>query len=462
MIDILTENITFSELTIGQSASRTQLITKEDIELVAKVSGDCNPTHVDESYGLEHGGLVAHRALANLLVSGVIANELPGPGTSYISQSMTWSSNYIIRIGDTVKTHVKVISKKISGLSNVVELETICYVDANIVAYGLAIVDAPVEKISRPLVSMPDVRMVRHNALQTLLTTARGYGAAKVAVVFPDDKESLEAAIDAWKEGLIIPILIGNEIKILKIAEANKLDLADLRIIDAKYGTEAAEIAVSLARSKEVQAIMKGSLHTDELMSAVVSKTNGLRTGRRISHCFVMYPPNYHKGLIVTDAAINIEPDLDAKIDIVQNAIDLAIALGISQPKVAILCAVETVNPKMQSTLDAATLCKMADRGQIKGGLLDGPLAFDNAISKEAARIKKITSEVAGDPDILLAPNLEAGNMIAKELTFLADSDAAGIVLGAAVPIILTSRADSIMTRLASCAIGTILAHRQN
>jgi phosphotransacetylase len=308
---------------------------------------------------------------------------------------------------------------------------------------------------------MPDIRMVRHNALQALLDTAKGYGAVNVAVVFTNDKESLQAAIDAWKEGLITPVLIGNEIKMLKIAEKNKLDLTNLRIVDAKYGPEAAEIAVSLVRTNEVQALMKGSLHTDELMSAVVSKTTGLRTGRRISHCFVMYPPNYHKGLIVTDAAINITPDIDAKVDIVQNAIDLAIALGITQPKVAILCAVETVNPKMQSTLDAATLCKMADRGQIIGGLLDGPLAFDNAISAEAARIKGIISKVAGDPDILLAPNLEAGNMVAKELTFLADSDCAGIVLGAQVPIILTSRADSLMTRLASCAIGNILAHKQ-
>lgn len=461
MVDILTENIIFSELTIGQTASRSQLITKEDIELVAKVSGDCNPTHVDDSYGSMHGGLVAHRALANLLISGVIANDLPGPGTVYISQSMAWSDTHIIRVGDTVETHVKIVNKEVSKGKNIVELETTCFVEGNLVASGVAIVDAPVEKISRPIISMPDIRMVRHNALQALLDTAKGYGAVKVAIVFPDDKESFLAAIDAWKEGLITPILIGNQMHMLEIAAQHKINLADLKIIDVKYGYEAAEIAVSLARSKEVQAIMKGSLHTDEIMSAVVSKTTGLRTGRRISHCFVMYPPNYHKGLIVTDAAINIEPDLDAKIDIVQNAIDLAIALGVSQPKVAILCAVETVNPKMQSTLDAATLCKMADRGQITGGLLDGPLAFDNAISKEAARIKKITSEVAGDPDILLAPNLEAGNMIAKELTFLADSDCAGIVLGAQVPIILTSRADSIMTRLASCAIGTILAHKQ-
>jgi phosphotransacetylase len=232
-----------------------------------------------------------------------------------------------------------------------------------------------------------------------------------------------------------------------------------LQIVDAPDGPGSAKKAVELIREGKAEVLMKGSLHTDELMSAIVSRDGGLRTGRRISHAFVMDVPTYHKVLIVTDAAINIAPTLEDKVDICQNAIDLAISLGLEKPKVAILCAVETVNSKMPATLDAAALCKMAERGQIKGGLLDGPLAFDNAISKEAAKTKGIKSEVAGDPDILLAPDLEAGNILAKQLSFLANADSAGMVLGARVPVILTSRADSVRSRIASCAVAKLIAH---
>ena len=275
----------------------------------------------------------------------------------------------------------------------------------------------------------------------------------------PCEASALAGAVEAAQKKLIVPILVGPAAKIAETAKSAGLDLGGLEIIDVPDSHAAAEKAVALVREGRAEVLMKGSLHTDELLSAVVSREKGLRTGRRISHAFLMDVPTYHKVLIVTDAAINIAPTLEDKVDICQNAIDLAISLGVEKPKVAILAAVETVNSKMPATLDAAALCKMADRGQIKGGMLDGPLAFDNAISKEAAKTKGIDSEVAGDPDILLAPDLEAGNILAKQLSFLANADSAGLVLGARVPIILTSRADSVRSRIASCAVAVLVAH---
>jgi phosphotransacetylase len=269
----------------------------------------------------------------------------------------------------------------------------------------------------------------------------------------------LAGPIEAAALGLIQPTLIGPAAKIAEIARAHSIELGTTPIIDVPHSHAAAAKAVELVRSGQAELLMKGSLHTDELLSAVVARDTGLRTGRRLSHVFIMDVPTYHKVLIVTDAAINISPSLEDKVDIVQNAIDLAISLGVARPKVAILGAVETVTSKMPATIDAAALCKMSERGQIRGGVLDGPLAFDNAISREAAQMKGITSEVAGDPDILLAPDLEAGNMLAKQLTFLANADSAGLVLGARVPIILTSRADSVRSRIASCGVAMLAAH---
>jgi phosphate acetyltransferase len=279
------------------------------------------------------------------------------------------------------------------------------------------------------------------------------------AVAHPCEASALSGAIEAGDLGLIKPILVGPIAKIQEIAKAAGVDLRNIELVDAPHSVAAAAKAVALVREGKAELLMKGSLHTDEVMSAVVSREGGLRTGRRISHVFVMDVPTYHKVLIVTDGAINIAPTLEDKVDICQNAIDLAVSLGREKPKVAILCAVETVNSKMQATLDAAALCKMAERGQIKGGILDGPLAFDNAISRDAAKTKGIQSEVAGDPDILLAPDLEAGNILAKQLSFLANADSAGLVLGAKVPIILTSRADSVRSRIASCGVAMLAAH---
>jgi phosphate acetyltransferase len=297
-----------------------------------------------------------------------------------------------------------------------------------------------------------------HEKYQRLLDTAKTLQPVVTAVAHPCDESSLSGAVDAAKLGLIKPILVGPKAKIDAIAKQYKLNISDYELVDAPHSNAAAAKAVELVRAGKAEALMKGSLHTDELMAEVVRKDTGLRTARRISHCFVMDVPAYPDALIISDAAVNIAPTLEDKVHIVQNAIDLARALRVAEVRVAILSAMETVNPKVPSTIEAAALCKMADRGQITGGILDGPLALDNAISLEAAQIKKITSPVAGRANVLIVPDLEAGNMLAKSLSFLAGADSAGIVLGAKVPIILTSRADSVMARLASCAVAVFVA----
>ena len=302
----------------------------------------------------------------------------------------------------------------------------------------------------------------RHAKYDTLIARCEALPPVRTAVVHPCDAASLQGAIEAGAIGIIQPILVGTEGKIRRIAAEAGIDISGLAIVDAPYSHAAAARAVEMVRAGEAAAIMKGSLHTDEIMAAIVCRATGIRTARRVSHVFIMDVPTYPKLLFITDAAVNIAPTLDEKVDIVANAIELAQALGVERPKVAILSAVETVTAKIPSTIDAAALCKMAERGQIKGGILDGPLAFDNAISREAALTKGIVSPVAGDADILLVPDLEAGNMLAKELTFLANADAAGIVLGARVPVILTSRADSVRARLASCAVAAIYSHARS
>jgi phosphotransacetylase len=291
-----------------------------------------------------------------------------------------------------------------------------------------------------------------------LIARATSKPAVLTAIVWPCDEVSLGGAYQAFKDKLIVPFLVGPEVRIRQLAQMMQLDLGTIRIVDTADTRSAAFRAVEMARKGEVQMLMKGSLHTDELMSAVVSRDGGMRTGRRISHVFALDVPSYHKPLFVTDAAINIQPDLETKIDILQNAIDMMLKVGVTNPKVGILSAVESVNAAIPSTLDAAALCKMVDRGQITGAIVDGPLAFDNAISSDAARIKKIKSPVAGDVDLLLVPNLEAGNILFKQLQYLAGALAAGVVVGSKVPIVLTSRADGELARMASCALGVLLA----
>jgi phosphate acetyltransferase len=324
---------------------------------------------------------------------------------------------------------------------------------------GTAVTMAPAEKIRRPRVALPELQLRRHDRYQQLVSLCASLEPIPTAVVHPCDQTSLEGAVRSAEAGLIVPVLVGPEAKIRSVAQSQGLNIAQYEIVSTEHSHAAAAKAVALARAGKVEALMKGSLHTDELMHEVTATETGLRTARRISHAFVMDVPRYAEPLIITDAAINIFPNLEDKRDICQNAIDLAQVLGFKEPRVAILSAVETVTEKIPSTLVAAALCKMADRGQITGGLVDGPLAFDNAVSEQAAQTKHIVSPVAGKANILLVPDLEAGNMLAKQLTYMADADAAGIVPGALIPIMLTSRADTPRTRIASAAVAVLLAH---
>ena len=454
------ENRTYDEIKVGDSATLVRTLRPDDIQMFAIMSGDMNPTHVDPEYAKSSSfrEVVAHGMWGGVLISNVLGTQFPGPGTVYVDQTLHFER--AVRVGDTLT--VKVTCQRKFDHNHHILFDCLCTnQDGLKVIQGTAEVLAPTEKVRRPKVNLPELRLseTKKSRYEHLLEVSKGLSAIRMGVAHPCDPESLKGALLARDRGLIEPTLVGPEDKIRAIAEQYTLDLAGCTIINVAHSHAAAETAVKLARDGQVEALMKGSLHTDELMSEVVAKETGLRTERRISHVFVMDVPTYPRPLLITDAAVNVAPTLEDKADIVQNAIDLALMLHIVEPKVAILAAVETVNPKMQSTLDAAALCKMADRGQIRGGLLDGPLAFDNAISVVAARSKGIKSVVAGQADILLVPDIESGNMLAKQLEYLAEALAAGIVLGTRVPIVLTSRADSAQTRTASTAVAVVMAH---
>jgi phosphate acetyltransferase/phosphate butyryltransferase len=453
----LLENRVFEDIAIGDSASLTRTITLDDIALFSVISGDINPAHLDADYAatdLFHH-IIAQGVLTAGLISAVLGTKLPGPGTIYLGQDLQFRAP--VSPGDTITATVTV-TERVPEKHRLV-LDCHCRNQEGVeVIRGTATVVAPIEKISRRAMTLPEVRLLRHENLRGLLERASAGQPLPTAIAHPCDEVSLLAAVEAAARGLITPILVGPEQKIRAVAAAHNIDISGLRIEPAAHSHDSAARAVALVRSGAAKLLMKGSLHTDELLHEVMQAQTGLRTGRRLSHVYVMDVPSYPRPLMVTDAAINIAPTLEDKRSIVQNAIDLAQMLGIAAPRVAILAAVETVNPEMQSTLDAAALCKMAERGQITGGVLDGPLAFDNAVNLAAAAQKGIVSPVAGMADILVVPNIEAGNILAKQLTFLANADAAGIVLGASVPIILTSRADSERARLASCALAVIVA----
>lgn len=454
------ENKTFDEIKVGDTADLTRTLGVRDIELFAVMSGDVNPAHVDQEFAnsdMFHK-VIAHGMWGGALISALLGTELPGPGTIYLNQSLSFRRP--VGLGDTVTVRVTVREKHADGKRLILDCECLNQ-NSEVVIKGEAEVIAPDEKVRRPRVILPEVHLHERGArYQSLIEATRNLAPIRTAIVHPCDRKALEGAIEAQREGLIVPVLVGPEAKIRAAAGEAGIALGDIEIIDAPHSHAAALQAVELVRAGRVEALMKGTLHTDEIMAAVIDKATGLRTERRMSHVFALDVPTYPKPLFVTDGAINIYPDLAAKRDIVQNAIDLAQALGIKSPKVAILSAVETVNPKITSTVEAAALCKMADRGQITGGFIDGPLAFDNAVSKQAAEAKGIVSRVAGDADILVAPDLEAGNMIAKQLMYLAGAEAAGIVLGARVPIMLTSRADGTLSRLASAALAQLFVHR--
>ena len=456
-IDLI-ENLTYDELSVGQSARLIRTLTLADIQAFAAVSGDTNPAHLDPAYAndtLFHG-VIAHGMWGGALISALLGTQFPGPGTIYLQQDLHFSRP--VRIGDTLTVTVTVTV--LDDAKKKVDLDCdVTNQHAERVLYGSARVLAPTQKVRRPRSTVPKIQLFDPEArFNALLARGQGMKAVRCAVVHPCDAESLSGALDAARYGLIIPVLIGPTAKIDKVALDAGLDLSGVERVDVPHSHAAADMAAEMAAQGQVEILMKGSLHTDELLHAVLAQPR-LRTGRRMSHVFRFDVPMYPKPLMVTDAALNIRPSLMDKVDIVQNAIDLAHILGIELPKVAILAAVETVNPDMPSTLDAAALCKMADRGQIQGGLLDGPLAFDNAISPHAAQIKHIVSPVAGDADILAVPDLESGNILAKQLEYLAGATGAGLVLGARVPIALTSRADSANTRVASALLALLAAH---
>lgn len=450
------ENRTFDEIQVGDHAHITRTLTQQDIDLFAAMSGDTNPAEMDPDYA--HSDLfhhvVAHGMWSGSLISAVLGTQLPGPGTIHLSQDLHFYAP--VSLGDTIDVIVTVTSK--DPLRRRVKFHCCVRNQYGVdVILGTAEVQAPTEKIHCGPVDMPDVQVAGHRRFRQVRARIKGGPALPTAIVHPCDEVAIAAAVEAALEGLIEPVLVGPAARIRAAARQASMDITPYPLIDVPHSHAAAAQAVSMVKSGEVRLLMKGSLHTDELMHAVLAEPC-LRTGRRLSHVYVMDVPSYERLLLVTDAAINIAPSLIEKRDIIQNAIDLAHVLGITTPKVAVLSAVETVNPSIPSTLDAAALCKMAERGQISGGIVDGPLGFDNAVSPVAAREKGIQSSVAGAADILVVPDLESGNMLAKQLTFLAGADAAGIVMGARVPIILTSRADTPRTRIASCVVAALLA----
>ncbi|MGP8173566.1 MAG: bifunctional enoyl-CoA hydratase/phosphate acetyltransferase [Terracidiphilus sp.] len=452
------ENKTYDEISVGDTARTEHVLTTEDAMAWASISGFNSVLDSDELTGRAVSSMLptGPNMWCASLISGLFATNLPGPGCSLTNVSLAFHN--LIRVGERILVSVEVTAKDDSTKRVTFDCKASNSAGASIFS-GTAQLIAPLEKLR--LSTLPVPQLIVNNPYRhyrDLISRASSMPAVKTAIVWPCDELSLGGAIQASKEGLIVPVLVGCESTIRKIAETMQLDLGGIQIVDIDDRCAAAVRAVEMARKSEVQMLMKGSLQTDELMSAVVSREGGLRTGRRISHIFALDVPSYHKTLFVTDAAMNFQPDLETKIDILQNAIDMMLTLEVVNPKVAILSAVESVNPGIPSTLDAAALCKMVDRGQITGAIVDGPLAFDNAISSDAARIKNIKSPVAGDPDLLLVPNLEAGNILFKELQYLAGAVAAGVVVGAKVPVVLTGRADGELARTASCALGVLLA----
>lgn len=451
------ENKTFDEIEVGMSASVVRVLNEDDIKTWAAMTGNLNLIDLDsgpfDTSSLAEGG--AQALWGATLFPTVTGTELPGIGSVMKAAEVRFLK--AVPIGAPVTATVTVKAKRPADLVIVLECR-LTDSAGNVLIAGTAEVRAPARKLRYRRPDLPKVELRREDRYLELVQACEGLPALSCAVVHPCSIDALRGTIDAAQHNLIEPILVGPEKRLREVAELADVDISAFRIVESAHSHHSAEVAVELVRGGEADALMKGSLHSDELLHAVLNKEKGLTTERRLSHCFIQAVPTYPRPIIITDAAINIQPDLRTKRDIVQNAIELAHAIDISEPRVAILAAVEMVNPNMPSTLDAAALCKMADRGQIKGGVLDGPLAFDNAIDLEAARIKGIISPVAGRADILVVPNLEAGNILVKNLTFMARAEAAGIVLGARAPIVLTSRADNAHTRLASCAVAVLMA----
>lgn len=449
----LDENTAFDELNVGDTVQVERVLTDQKLNAPSASAEGRQPERPNE----DSRNWIPGEIWAGPMISGAVAAELPGS----VIRRETLRFDYPAALGEAVTVRLTVKSK--DSESRRVVLECQCSNRTGEVLVSGEIIVTKSADTAFSVDQSSQANFGSHGAQHTrLIAATETLDPILTAVVHPCDAASLQGALSAMAQGLIKPILVGPAARIKETARDAGADLNGVSIVDARHSHAAAEIAVKLAREGKAEALMKGALHTDEVMSAAVDAATGLRTERRMSHVFVMDVPSYPKPLLITDAAINIAPNLRTKADIAQNAIELAHALGVSEPKLAILAAVETVYPAMPSTVEAAALCKMADRGQISGGLLDGPLAFDNAISKEAAQTKGIVSEVAGEADILLAPDLEAGNMIAKQLIYLAGARSAGLVVGARVPIMLTSRADGIESRVASASLAQLLVRHRD
>jgi phosphotransacetylase/acyl dehydratase len=454
---------TYEEINIGESASLTRTLTKRDIQLFAIVTGDMNPAHLDETYAKTDifQRIVGHGMWTGSMFSTLLGMQLPGLGTIYLGQTLKFMRP--VHVDDTITASVKVVAK--DDKNKHVTLETLCVNEkGEHVLEGEATVLPPPEKVCWDIIPLPEAYIDTngHSYERWLLNKASGLKPLKTAVVHPVDIFSLAGAVEAAQAGIIDPILVGPEDKIRKIAEDAHIDLSKYNIFPTPHSHAAAEAAIQMARLGTVEALMKGKIQTEELMAFAVDKEKGLRTGRRMSHVFLLDVPSYPKPLFLTDAALNIKPSLMNKKDIIQNAVDLFRTLGLGTPKVAVVSAVEIVNESIPSTLDATALCKMAQRGQITNAIVDGPLSFDNAISFESAKIKGIISDVAGDADILVVPDIESGNMLYKELRYFSGVQGLGIVLGAKVPIILTSRASDAENRVASAALAQVYARTKS
>jgi len=454
------ENRTFDEIALGDAATLTRTLTEQDIKLFAVMSGDINPAHVDPEYALSSRfrEVIGHGMWSAALISTVLGTQFPGPGTIYLGQNIRFLRP--VKVGDTVT--VKVTAKE-KGAKGRIVLDTECVnQDGEVVVSGSAEVIGPKEKVRRQKIELPEIRLDDKNArFREIMSRvqARHLPPIATAIVNPEDSESLASVAAAAEQGSIVPILVGAKAVMEEAARAGGVDLSAFETVAAENASQAVAQAIRLAREGRVEGIMKAGVSTEDLIVSAISASRGLRTERRMSHVYVIDVPTYPKPLFITDAMINIAPGLSEKRDICQNAIDLARALGIPAPKVALLAAVETINPKMPATIDAATLCKMAERGQINGAVLDGPLTFDEAVSLRATQSLGIRSPVAGQADILIAPDLEAANMLAKQLAYLADALFAGIVLGARVPIALTGPTDDRRAWIASAALVQLVAH---
>lgn len=451
-------NRTWSQLQVGDTASIERVCSERDLFLFAHVSGNTNPLMLPlEEDAQPTGAPAADAPIApsmwiGSLISAVLGNILPGPGTLYRSQTFEFARR--VHVGDRLRVTVTCREKR--GEPEAVFDTIITDAEGGLVCKGTAVIDAPPRNVETPARELPALIVEQKDHFAHLIALASRLPRLKTAVVCPEDHNSLGGALLSAQKGLIEPILIGDPARINAAAAELGEDISQWKMVGECDHRVAAERAVAMVLAGEAGAVMKGDLHSDDLLAAVVKKDGGLRTGRRISHVFALDVPTLDELLFISDAAINIAPDLMTKKDIVQNAIDLALACGLDLPRVGVLSAVETVNPNIPSTLDAAALSKMAERGQIKGGVVDGPLAMDNAIDMQAARTKGIASLVAGHANVLIAPNIEAGNMLAKELTFVAHAEAAGLVLGAQAPVMLTSRADNDRARLVSCALAQL------